>query len=181
MRVKCPHCLHNLDLPAAAGEGPLTCPDCHEPFSAGAPTFRAAPPVAVVRRAAFAPALDPEEYEEERQERRELRAFRHEERTDWRDERREGKERNTPAVIGFALGLACLLLTGGGLLFGGALPVYLGFALSLSLPGALAGLILSVVGLLFRRVMRHLALAGTAFSGLLLVLLIPLGFLLLKG
>jgi hypothetical protein len=194
MHVKCPSCLHNLDLPEPADDAPLTCPDCQARFGRDGKLVPLAPapiprhqPVSPIRRGYAPLAIDPEEYEEERQERREERQERREEREyrrddrgDRREDRHESKERNPLAIVGFSISLASLLLAAGGLLFGHALTFYLGFAMVLSLPGALVGLIFSVLGLLYRKVMRPLAVVGLVMSGTLLLLVIPAGFYILK-
>src|SRR4051794_1094643 len=128
MRVKCPNCLHNLDLPEPKGNEALVCPDCQARFDKDGnplpvPTAARAPlPVTPVQRRGMVPyEIDPIEYEEERrerqeerQERRETRDFRRDDRFDVREERQETKERNLFAIIGFSLELCCLLFVSGG-------------------------------------------------------------------
>jgi hypothetical protein len=194
MHVKCPSCLHNLDLPEPTDDAPLTCPDCQARFGRDGKLIPMAPapiprhqPVSPIRRGYAPLAIDPEEYEEERQERREERQerreereYRKEDRYDRREDKQENKERNPLAIVGFSIALTSLLLASGGLMFSKALPFYLVFALVVSFPGALVGLIFSVLGLLFRKVMRPLALVGLVMSAVLLLLVIPAGFLMVN-
>jgi hypothetical protein len=189
MRLKCSRCLHNIAV-EPDDRGAITCPDCGFCLRGNKAVAAVGRPRAILRpapRRRGAPPHDLEEYEEERQERheereerRDERLFRREERQDLREERREEKERNGFAIAGFCIALACLLLVAGGLVFSRQLPFYLLFALTLSLPGALAGLILSLLGLFMCRAMRPLGVAGAILAALLLLILIPAGFLLLK-
>jgi hypothetical protein len=191
MRIKCPHCIHNIDVATPIAGEPIACPDCGEWIRRG----NALAPVQQRRRRAMSAPVsrgrvdryDLEAYEEEwqerreeRQERREERLHRREERDDWRESRRDEKERNGFAIGGFCVVLACLLFVGGGLLFAKALPLYLGMALTLSVPLTLAGFVLSLLGVFLRKVMRAVAIAGAGIGAALLLLLIPVGFMLLK-
>jgi hypothetical protein len=188
MRLKCPHCSHAVVIESNTS-GPVACPDCGLSLRGNNPMVPVGShPVnrAVARRRGAVP-FDPEEYQaerqerhEEREERRDERLFRREERDDYRDDRREEKDRNGFAIAGFSIALACLLLIAGGLLFSKQLPVYLGVALTLSLPGSLVGFVLSLLGCFLRKVMQPLALAGAGIGGLLLLILIPAGFMMLK-
>lgn len=200
MRIKCPACLHNLDFPDENGDGPFNCPDCSARFDRNGARLdqqdmRPVPVVSPVRSRALSPyMLDPGEYEEVVQERRERRVERHEDRDfrrtqreiireemlDERDDRRESKDKNGMAIGAFAISLCTGLLLSGGLIFGERLPFYLGVALFFGVPGAILGLILSVVALLSRKAMRPLAIAALSLSGVQLLVLIPLGMLILK-
>jgi hypothetical protein len=183
MRVKCPQCIHNVDVEPGEG-GPFCCPDCGALFRRGG-LFPVAPrreranarPVPIARRS----HLQEVEELEERQERSERREFRRECRQDRREDRRDDRERNLLAIAGFCVGLASLVLVLGGLLFGKQLPLYLAAVLPLAVIGALAGLVCSLLGLFLRKAMRPLAVAGAAVGAVLLLLLIPAGLLLLKG
>ena len=96
---------------------------------------------------------DPEEEEERRLERREERVERREERGERREEREERhelrverREQNIIGVVGFTLSLASLLLMVGAMILGGQAVVYQVIALMIAVPGALAGLICSLIG-----------------------------------
>jgi hypothetical protein len=199
LHIKCPSCLHNLDLAEPSGDGPLTCPDCQARFDRqGQPVDPVPAPARDYPVVASSPnrltpyARDLEEYEGEKQERREerdfrrdVRGFRRDDMTDDREERVEGKERNVLAIVGLALATCAFLLVGGGLLFRlisdarTSTGVYLGLTLFVGFPTAIAALILSLIGLLYRKVMRPLAIIGLILAGVLVFLLIPAGFLIL--
>jgi len=199
LHIKCPSCLHNLDLVEPSGDGPLTCPDCQARFDRQGQPVDPVPapgrdyPVVASGPNRLTPyARDIEEYEGEKQERREerdfrrdVRGFRRDEMTDDREDRVEGKERNVLAIVGLALATCAFLLVAGGLLFRlicdqrTTTGVYLGLTLFVGFPTAIAGLILSLIGLLYRKVMRPLAIIGLVLAGALVFLLIPAGFLIL--
>ncbi len=202
MRMKCPACLHNLELPD--GQAAHTCPDCQARFdAAGAlldpvPAPRAGPISPSVPRNLTPYARDLQEVESRQHERDERRHERHEEREfrrderdfrrdDWRDTREdrvEHKERNALAIVGLALGACAFLMVLGAILFNLAststsMKFYLGVTLFLGLPMGLAGLVLSLIGVFYRKVMRVLAIVGVALAALLVFLLVPSGFFLL--
>jgi hypothetical protein len=190
LRIKCPACLHNVELPEPQDEGPLTCPDCQARFDLTGRLIPVTPaplrhmPVAPIsRRGALAQfAMDPEEYDEQRlerkerrQERREIREFRREDRYDIREERKENKEKNNMAIVGFAIGLCALVVALSGIVVADSMKVYFGFCLAMAFPGAVMGMIFSLIGLFTRKVMRPLAGVGLGISMILLILIVPLG------
>src|SRR5205085_1748001 len=95
LRIKCPSCLHNLELPEPEGDTPLTCPDCQSLFDRTGRPIAPIPvpspnyPVVAGGPRAIAPySRDLEDYEADKQERRERRQDRHDDR-DFRRDKRE--------------------------------------------------------------------------------------------
>jgi hypothetical protein len=187
MDFKCPRCLHPIEVADSRAGDLVVCPYCK--MEVQTPTF----PALLPARPLYSPVVvleelreprrhrDPEEEAERRSERREERDERREEREERRElriERKElrveRKEQNLIAVVGFTISLACLLLMLGSLLLAGQATAYVVISVVIALPGALLGLICSLIGCLQWRVGKPIGVAGAVLGGVLLVVVIPL-------
>lgn len=153
--LECPHCEAETQVPSTRlkrrGDSDR---DSRQPFLL---------PVAI-------PTEDAELTDERKKDLQEIRRYRTEDRLG-----------NPVGTSGFAIGVTAFLLLFSAVALHRFIPLYLWFVAVLSLPAALLGLILSIVGSLLVGRPKLFSLIGAGIGAFLILIGIPASFLLLKG
>jgi len=180
MRHQCPNCRQYLESSGPLMGQIVICPYCQSRIQTPAPPARRDVPVVMMPQQVHPWEFrDEEELHEERRERHEERLERRDVREVRRRDRDDQGQQNMAAVVGLTFSATSLLLVVGGMIVGKALPAYLVIALMFGFPGALIGLIFSLIGCMARKSGKPLAIGGAITGAVLLLLLIPTALLIL--
>jgi len=176
MNVNCNHCGEDVDVGDARPGDWVECPRCEAEVQV--------PSTAVKRKRrrefdemnpVMVPVMipsseDAELTEERKKDLQDIRRYRNEDRAG-----------NPIGIGGFAIAVTTFLFLFGAVVLHRFMPLYLWFVAVLSVPTALLGLVLSIVGSLLVGRPKLLSFIGVGISGFLVLVGLPVSFLLLKS